>query len=83
MATIDVTTFATGAPPPEKYRYYVCELKWNAWECKRNENPNELYIKSNDALVSQLIPINKQIPKFFDPLILSYKTQKPVKMRTW
>ena len=79
MATIDLRE----APPPEKYRYYVCELKWNAWECTRNEFPFEKHELSRGAFVSQLIPINKHIPKFFDPILLSYKTKKPVVLKSW
>ena len=64
----------------ERYRYYTCELKWNMnmWECTRTEGPRELHILSKDALVSQLIPIDKSSPKFVDPLILGYKLKKPV-----
>ncbi len=67
----------------DKYRYYVCELKWNAWECARNHHPEEVYEKSKNAFCSQLIPISTWIPKFFDPLVLSYKTKKRILIKHW
>lgn len=82
--SIDIGYVAgTGLPSPEKYRYYVCELKWNTWECNKKEHPNEIHQLTSGALASKLIPIDKRTPKILDPLILSLKTRIPVKMRTW
>ncbi len=66
----------------EKYRYYLCELKWNAWECCRTETPHEIKDHAPSTLVTQLIPVVKWMPKFVDPLVLSYKTKKPILMKT-
>jgi len=71
----------TGMPPPEKHRYYICELKWNTWECKRQEKPDSPYEKSVDALASQVVPVRKEIPSFFDQLLLAQSLRKPVAIK--
>jgi hypothetical protein len=61
---------------PERHRFYACELKWNAWNCRPTEE--KIWKPANDTLATQLIPVGSWVPKFFDPLILSYSLRKPV-----
>jgi hypothetical protein len=77
MASVELTTLS-GSPRDEKFRYYVCELKWNVWECAKSEAPSAPHTLSKGALCSQLIPIANWTPKFFDPLVLGYKLKKPI-----
>lgn len=61
---------------PERTRFYACELKWNAWNCRPTQE--KIWKPAKDTLVTQLIPVSDWVPKFFDPLILSYELRKPV-----
>ncbi len=61
---------------PERTRFYACELKWNAWNCRPTQE--KTWKPANDTLATQLIPIQAWVPEFFDPAILSYKLSKPV-----
>ncbi len=71
----------SGLPKPnptseDRYRYYACELKWNAWVC--SPTTQKTWEPTSGTLATSLIPILKWTPQFLDPLVLKYKVTKPV-----
>lgn len=58
-----------------KYRFYTCEIKARSWECQAGDK----FLTT--VMATQLIPIESWVPKFMDPLILSYMLQKPVTIK--
>jgi hypothetical protein len=85
MATLDlnnpIQALAHGLPrpnpkPEERYRFYACELKWNAWSC--SPTTQQTWDPSPGTITTTLVPIRKWTPQFLDPLILRYSVHKPV-----
>ena len=67
-----------GKKPEEndRTRFYACELKWNNWECRRTEQ--KTWTPKPDTIATQLVPVSKWVPEFFDTAFISYKLRKPV-----
>lgn len=62
--------------PKDRTRFYACELKWNAWECRRTQE--KMWTPKADTIATTLVPISDSVPEFFDTAIISYKLRKPV-----
>jgi hypothetical protein len=70
-----------GLPGPDskdnRYRFYACELKWNAWQC-RQQPDTSLWEQSPGTLLTSIIPVNKLVPQVLDRFVVASKLQKPV-----
>ena len=82
MASLEIIkpfVFATGLPKPppsEGYRFYACELKPTTWHCKETQVLH--WEPSPGTLLTSLVPINKWVPRFLDPIMISGSLKKPV-----
>lgn len=63
----------------DNYRFYLCELRpLGGWKCQISK-PNN-YEKSQSALITKLVHVNKNVPQVFDRLIVNCKLLEPVKI---
>ena len=64
----------------QRTRFYTCELKSFLWDCRPTDS-NATH--SPSVVATALIPVDDRVPKFLDPLIVSYKVRnRPVMVRT-
>lgn len=72
-------TFGSGIGKPKEpsssESYYVCELLWNGWSCKKTNDVTNVIQKSNEAFCSKLIPVPGYVPTIFEKSYVSWKVK--------
>jgi hypothetical protein len=77
MSIIYTPGFTFGAPPSRRpedgYRFYLCELRSTTWTCEPISGPTTKPSENPFVLETKIQTVWKPLPKFIDPLVLSYK----------